>query len=302
MADVSNPTERVLEVLNFLGAHPTEAFTLAEIARNTGLSKATGHRILATMTEARFLSRNEKHKTYSLGLALVALGRATLEKHRGIDFARREIARLAQELNVQCSVTAATDDELLLLAKEGVPQSSDGLHQVGERAPILPTIAIGHIAWQSDQAIQAYLARPSARMPDALRRHCLAAVPRIRQRGYSIAANGPARIRLRQALHAPIGRIRDAEFWASLYEATLDISEKEMQILDVVEMDGENIAYISAPVFSPDGSVSIELVITGMPNGLRAHEIERYAERLRAAAAIVTGEVHGRYPDFDPPA
>ena len=119
----------MLDVLNFLGAHPTESFTLAQIARHVGLSNGSAHRILTTMAESRFLSRNERHKTYSLGIALVALGRAALEKHRGIEIARQEIAQLALELNAQWSVTAIADGELLLVAKEGAPHSHDGVHQ-----------------------------------------------------------------------------------------------------------------------------------------------------------------------------
>jgi DNA-binding IclR family transcriptional regulator len=207
LTDVSNPTSRVLDVLNFLGAHPTESFTLAEIARHLGLSNGSAHRILTTMAESRFLSRNEKHKTYSLGIALVALGRAALEKHRGIEIARKEIAQLALELNAQCSVTAIADGELLLVAKEGAPQSHDGLHQVGERTPLILPFAIGHIAWSSEQVIESYLSEASPYLSKALRKHTFAAISAIRRRGYAMAANGPAMRGLRQSMISPNGYI-----------------------------------------------------------------------------------------------
>jgi DNA-binding IclR family transcriptional regulator len=296
VADVSNPTSRALSVLNFLGAHPTESFTLAEIARHLGLSNGSAHRILTTMAEARFLSRNEKHKTYSLGIALVALGRAALEKHRGVEIARKEIAQLASELNVQCIVTAIADGELLLVAKEGAPQSHDGLQQVGERTPLILPIAIGHIAWSSAQVIESYLSAASPYLSKTLREHTLAALSAIRKRGYAMAANGPAVRRIRQAINAPNRYIRDDAYWTALHNAISTISEDELQLVTTPAKPASGLRYIAAPVFSPDGIVSLELALTGLPSTLGAKEIERYAERLCAAAAVVTGEVHGHYP------
>jgi DNA-binding IclR family transcriptional regulator len=74
------------------------------------------------------------------------------------------------------------------------------------------------------------------------------------------------------------------------------MSEDELQLLNIPSKPTTGLRYIAAPVFSPDGSVSLELVTTGLPSNLGAKEIERYTERLCAAAAVVTGEVHGRYP------
>ena len=301
LTDVSNPTNRVLDVLNFLGAHPTESFTLAEIARHLGLSNGSAHRILTTMAESRFLSRNEKHKTYSLGIALVALGRAALEKHRGIEIARKEIAQLASELNVQCSVTAIADGELLLVAKEGAPQSHDGLHQVGERTPLILPFAIDHIAWSSEQVIEYHLSEASPYISKALRKHAFAAIAAIRRRGYAMAANGPAMRRLRQSTISPNSYIRNDAYWTALRDAISTMSEEELQLLNIPSKPTTGLRYIAAPVFSPDGSVTLELVTTGLPSNLGAKEIERYAERLCAAAAVVTGEVHGRYPSLGPP-
>jgi DNA-binding IclR family transcriptional regulator len=296
LTDTSNPTHRVLAVLNFLGANPTESFTLTEIARHVGLSNGSAHRILTTMAESRFLSRNEKHRTYSLGIALVALGRAALEKHRGIEIARKEIAQLALELNAQCSVTAIADGELLLVAKEGAPQSNDGVHQVGERMPLVLPIAIGHIAWRSAQVIESYLAEASPHLSKALRKHAFAAISAIRRRGYAMAANGPAMRGLRQAMISTNGYIQNDAHRAAARDAISTMSEDELQLLDIPSKPTTGLRYLAAPVFSPDGSVSLELITTGLPSNLGAKEIERYAERLCAAAAVVTGEVHGRYP------
>ncbi len=297
MAESSNPTGRVIDVLNFLAAHPTEAFTLAEIARHVGLSNGSAHRVLTTMARAHFLARNAKHRTYSLGMAMVAIGQAAVEKHRGIEIARREIARLAVELDVQCSVNTVVDDEILVLVKEGAPRSHLGLTRVGERRPLVPPMGICHVAWSGEAAIAASAAKAAAHLGEALHRHLLAAFPLVRRRGYAIAANGPATSQSRQAMFRATGQIRDEAYWASVFGLVGQLSPPEIQIMESADAGAAGISYISAPVFSPAGQVAFQLVISALPDDLSAQTIERYASRLCAAAALITGETHGRRPE-----
>lgn len=296
MADVSNPTSRVLDVIIFLAAHPTETFTLAEIARQVGLSNGSAHRILTTMAEAGFLSRNEKHKTYSLGIALVAVGEAAIAKHPGIEIARREVARLAVELNVLLSVTAIVDEDLLLVAKEGSPQSHKGLNRVGERQPLIPPVGLCHLAWSDEQTIQAYVNSAAGYLSEAMRAHLFNAFALIRQRGYSIAAYGPIIRKFRQTMILPVGQMRNDAYWSSVFEVISQLSLSELQLASLDDAAVDGVSYISAPVFSPQGTVAFELVINGMPNFLSAKETEHYAERLRATAAIITSETRGQLP------
>jgi DNA-binding IclR family transcriptional regulator len=294
--ETSNPTGRVIDVLKLLAAHPTETFSLAEIARHVGLTNGSAHRVLTTLASAQFLSRNEKHRTYSLGMATVAIGQAALEKHRGIEVARREIARLAVELNVQCSANAIVDEDVLVLVKEGTPQSHNGLTRVGERRPLVPPVGLCHVAWGGEAAIEAYVDKASAHLSENLRSHLLAAFPLIRRRGYAIAAYGPSAHNAREATVLPVNRVRDAAYWASVFELVGHLSPNEVQLFDLDDTGTDGISYISAPVFSPAGAVSLQLVISGLPSKLSAEQVELYAERLCATAALITSETHGRKP------
>lgn len=296
MTDVSGPNNRVIEVINFLTAHPTESFTLSELAEHLGLSNGSAHRVLSTLTAARYLARHPKHKTFSLGVALVAVGQAALEKHRGIDIARREMARLADELKAQCIAAVIVDDELLLLAKEGVPQTHDGLNRVGERRPFVPPLGLGHIAWAEKREVDAYLAKAQSTLNDTMRDYLQRTLGIIRQRGYAIAANGDALRALRQTATFSVQLQRDANYWSRMHELIGALSEKEIQLCNIADAGKEGISYISAPIFSPTGTVALELTLSGMSDHLSIEEIERYAERLRAAAAMVTSETHGRIP------
>lgn len=296
MTETAGPNSRVIEVINFLAAHPTESFTLSELAAHLGLSNGSAHRVLATLTEARYLSRHAKHKTYSLGVALVAIGQAALEKHRGIDVARREMARLTAELKGLCIATAIVDDELLFLAREGVPETHEGLSRVGERRPFMPPLGLGHIAWADRAAVATYLARATSTLSEPMRDFLRQSLEVIRVRGYAVAANGKALRALRQTATLPIDHLGEETHWRGVKQLVGELTAAEIQLLDLADAGREGISYISVPVFAPSGAVALELSLSGMPDTLSAADIERYAERLRTAAAIVTSETHGRVP------
>lgn len=297
MPDVSNPTHRVIDVLNLLAAHPTEAFSLAEIARHVGLTNGSAHRILTTMASAHFLYRDEKRRTYSLGMAVVAIGQAAVEKHRGIEVARRELGRLAIELNVQCSANTVIEDEILVLVKEGKPLTHRGLTRVGERRPLVPPLGLCHVAWGGQEAFDAYLGKAASYLSEDSRKRLVSALPLIRRRGYAIGANGPSFNHSSDAAVFAVNQVHDEAYWSSVFAMVGRLTPDEVQLLDPSDDHGNGISSISAPVFSPSGSVSLQLVITGLPTTLGIAEVERFAERLCAVAAIVTSETHGRRPE-----
>ena len=296
MQEDSNPTNRVMDVLSFLAAHPAETFTLVEIARQVGLSTGSAHRVLTAMAKARFLARDEKRKTYSLGVAAVAVGQAAIEKYRGVEVARREIARLAVELDVQCSASAVTAGELMVLVKEGAPKPHMALTRVGERRPLIPPVGLCHVAWAGEAAIAAYTGAVDSCLSEAMRRHLRDTFPLIRQRGYSISVTGPSAARALQAMTLPTGRAPDAAYWTKLHELIGMIMPDEVQLFDLTHAGAAGISHITAPVFSPDGTVSMQLVMIGMARSLGARELEHCAARLCATAALVTSEMHGRVP------
>lgn len=295
-SDFSDPNHRPLKVITFLAAHATEAFSLAEIARFLELSKGSAHRVMTALTSAGFVARHPRHKTYTLGMALVAIGQAALDRYPGIGIAKREMARLRTELNVGFGATAIVNDEYLLLAREGTPRTHDGLTVVGERRVVVPSIGIGQLAWRSQDEIEAYLARGSAYLPDNVRDHLRACMPAIRQRGFSVAADGVGIHRLLKATVIPLGQRAKALFAESTLHDVGGISASEFQMLDWKEMDAKPVNYVAAPVFSPDGEVCMEIVMSAFPESIRLPAIERYAAKLAQAADAVTKEIHGRTP------
>ena len=83
-----------------------------------------------------------------------------------------------------------------------------------------------------------------------------------------------------------------------MFEMVGRLTPNEVQLFDIGDVGPDGISYIIAPVFTPTGAVSLQLVLSGMPSNLSIGEIERYAEKLCATATSITSETHGRNPIF----
>ena len=232
MSDASNG--RVVRLINFFAAHPTESFTLSQVVDHLSLSLGSAHRLLKTLTEARYLSRDPHGKTYSLGLALVAVGQAALERHPVVDLARAEMTTLTDELGLQCVATALVGDELISLAKTGDTPADQGIRHVGERRPFVPPLGLGHAAWASAAQIEAYLGKiagPSARRDAEIRAHIGKALAVIRARGYALAANGAAMSSVWALIWEYATHFRSERYWTQMHRLLGALSDDELQLL-----------------------------------------------------------------------
>lgn len=294
--DSTGTNIRVVEVMNFLAAHPTESFTLGEIASRLGLSNGSAHRVLTTLAEARYLTRHPKHKTYSLGLVMVAIGQAALTQHRDVDAIRQEVASVAKQLRVQCLAAAIVSNEMLVVACEGTPASFAPANRVGERWPYVPPLGMSFVAWTGETSRRDYLARAPAALNDKAHERLTNGLELFRERGYSMAGDGPVIRALRQFTSRPAGFPCEETYWAGLTQLVGDISEAEIQLIEPSEAGGEGISYIAVPVFSAKGEVAYEISISGFRAGLSVSDIERCVETVRDAAARATVRINGNVP------
>jgi DNA-binding IclR family transcriptional regulator len=183
-----------------------------------------------------------------------------------------------------------------MVAKEGVSQTHEGLSRVGERRPFLAPLGIAHVAWSETAIVEAFLANAPTNLDAELAAYLRRSVEMVRRRGYSIAANGPNQYALRRAFTVSVGATRDRDYWPRVHALMAALSKPEIQLHDFDQPIPDGVCYISAPVFGPTAGVELELALSGMPLDLRRQEIERYASRLCATAAVITAEAHGRPP------
>ena len=160
----------------------------------------------------------------------------------------------------------------------------------------MPSIGIGQIAWRSEQDIGAWLDSGAAYLRPEVRDHLKRAMPVIRRRGFSMAAEGMGLHSLIKATVIAPGDHDGEPLSAAAITGVGDIPASEFQMLGWDEAGGRGVNYVAAPVFSPEGEACLEIVMSGFPQGLGQGELERYTARLVQAADLVTSEIRGRKP------
>jgi DNA-binding IclR family transcriptional regulator len=263
---------RALAILDFLAAHPTESFTLSELARETGINLASAHAVLGAMTDAGYLVRHPTHKTYRLGPSTMAVGHAALASHPVIGVAREEMGRFAEETGLECYASAPLEHELVVVARVGRPAARP-LVEVGQRLPLVPPLGIMFVAWSPPERIDAWLARVGTRAADEAPHH-LRALESARALGYTVG------------------------YVAGGRQATVSHRADHPEQLDVEATALYEITYIAASTFDHHGDVSLVINAAGFDQPRPGEEIVRLGNRMRTMALAITGAVHGQPPDF----
>jgi DNA-binding IclR family transcriptional regulator len=254
-----------MQVLNFLAAHPTESFSLSHLVDQLGINVASLHAVLAALTNDGYVSRHARHRTYTLGPALVAVGAVALEQHPAIEAAREEAKRLGDRLELDVAVTARAGRDLAFVARTGMRHARGMSLYVGQRLQLRAPIGSIFYAWSDPATVDEWLAA----VPEAERGHDREVLAAVARRGFSATVEvGP-----------PAQPVRPTEHLVAIDpDASYDIST------------------ISGPVFDADGAVALTVNIVGVRAGLPGSEVLVLGDAVRDAALLVTKQTRGVIP------
>jgi DNA-binding IclR family transcriptional regulator len=248
---------RALAVLDYLAAHPTDEFTLSDLAEALEVNVSSMHAVLAVLTEEGYVVRAPRRRTYSLGPSVVALGSGALERHPAIDHARDEARRLSEELDLGVAITAIAGDDIVFLARVGEHRAREVAVHVGQRIPLVPPLGAVFVAWLDDEP---WLARAHDRA------QMQALLDGVRARGWAVSLER-----------------------GSVDDLVADLARpRSTRTYDVV--------MIAAPVFGPRGDALVAMTLLGLEPGLTAAQIASYGERVRDAGLVATRRSGGRAP------
>lgn len=287
MSRLALAATRAVKVLNLLAAHPTQSFTLSDLAARLGINVASMHGLLAALTENGYLVRDARTRAFRLGPAVVALGTAALETHPAIDVARETARELASSTELEVAVTSVAGDEIVFLARMGKPSPSSVSLHVGQRMPLVPPLGSVFVAWGDAEC---WLAR--ATDPAPLR----AELEAIRDRGYSVALGAESQLKLANALDALAATPADIRLRDSVEELVAALDSLRYHPTGVEEAGSYEVSMIAAPIFGHAGEVVVALTLVGFPGPLNGAEVVRYGELVRSAARTVTRRNRGRAP------
>jgi DNA-binding IclR family transcriptional regulator len=272
----SPPTERVVAVMHLLASDPERSFSLTDIARSLGISRATCHAILATLAQHRWVIRHEPSATYSWGPAIGALARPTRDQQF-----RPLLYDLSKTLGTQVFLARREGPTLVVTDSVGESLAAPPI-TAGLRLPLVAPFGRDYVAWAGEQAIKAWLAgigEPSTR----LRRRLTAVLTQVRERGFVIERLSREYLRVYAALRALAADGEPDEITARLAGAFADLVLVDCLPDELTGGADHPIATISAPVRDADGVVSMS--VTAAPlRSLTADEIADIGSAVRDVA------------------
>jgi DNA-binding IclR family transcriptional regulator len=291
----SPPTARVIQILDFLASQPEDRFGVSELARRLGLSKPTCLGIVTTLTEAGYLVRDSRDKTYRLGPSLITLGHKAQESMRVSPAAREELRRLSARFGVTAALSAVIDDRITLLELVA-PTGTRPPVEVGQSYPFAPPVGLMFVLWD-DEALRDWLAKePTIPLrTDTVRLNRV--IAECRADGYLVERLTAAGRRL-YSLMAGMSSTLPDELRALLGELVSDIGER-------VYLRSENaagsprkrhdVSVISAPVYDHYHRQAM-VASTHIGKALTDTEIAERARALVATADALTAQLGGVKP------
>ena len=271
--------------MSLVAAAPERGFSVAELVRETGVSRATAHAVVGQLVTAGWLHRDATG-TVTIGRTFAALCRGLAAVEPLAALARPHLQALSAR--VGCPVCLVERDGDAVVITDRVGDADPALTrgpQLGDAAPFRAPYGREFVAWNPPPAWW------GRRVDDSRLRAVLHA---IRSRGYSVDRLGEDTAHLLRTL-------------STAPETTQSIAHQiaetfaESTVLDVLDgelRDGElyRVITVAAPVFDADAAVCATVSIAAQRR-LSAREIERYGDAAVAVGAAITTEWGGRKPN-----
>jgi DNA-binding IclR family transcriptional regulator len=150
---------RAVAVLDAIASHAEEGCRLADVIRETDLSKATAHRVVHSLECLGLVELDEFTERYFVGMHVVALGAAAGNRFGLVQRAQPSLRRLAERTLDTVSLTLRVGDEAVCVAQEegDFPIKTLTL-KVGNRRPLgIGSNALALLAFLPDPEVDRIL-------------------------------------------------------------------------------------------------------------------------------------------------
>ncbi|ONH55544.1 hypothetical protein CcI49_28995 [Frankia sp. CcI49] len=285
----SNPTRRVVALLNFLARRPGRMFSLSELSRELEISKSTLHPLVETLVDAGYLMRDDATKVIRLGPVLTGIGSAALG-HRGhlVNSLGSAMENIAHGLDAHCVISAMFGDWIVPLAAAGEPSRVTTLFRVGARAnPFSPPMGVLFLPGQPMGEVQEWLDKAQPTMDPAEVDLTLRALDLLRREGFAAATRLDVKARIEQVLDGVVYAApeRSPQFQEMLRE----LRRGQYLVTDFTFEERREIDWLGIPLCDARGRVDAAFVVLNLPRPLSGPEIVEVAERMKAAVRETPG-------------
>lgn len=284
---VSNPTARVVAVLDHLAAHPDQGFGVTELARQLQMSKSTCLAVLATLTDSGYLMQHPTRRDYRIGPALVGAGRAAMARFPDLSAAHPDLAACAAEIGSPINVATLADEQIVVIDSVGGHDPFGGFARVGAGIPFVPPFGAGFVAWADPSLWRLWLDRAWPSLGDDQVTVLRSSVETAHRRGFlvslEVSVDHGSRPLLDQLRYGDRG-IDDDQLRRL---AWLRISEMSYFLNDIEPERHYGINLIQAPVLPSPGRNPITLMATAFGRDLLGQEVIDAGRQLIDASRSV---------------
>lgn len=130
--------DRAVDVLRHRSQSCTD-LRLSTLAETTHVPKSTLFPIMSTLEDRGCVVRDEKQKTYRLGLTLWELGNTFLNQSDLLETAETHMERLANACEESVFLGLLDEDEVVYVRRAESPKLAVVVRKVGQRAPVYCT-------------------------------------------------------------------------------------------------------------------------------------------------------------------
>jgi DNA-binding IclR family transcriptional regulator len=252
----SPAVQRAARLLKVLADDPEREWSLTDLARALGSHPASCHTVVLALVEAGMVQRRGARTTFRLGPALIALGERARKTIGMVELAEPELIALRDRYGATAMLGMVSETAIIAVSVFPAPQPL-GYGIVPDMAvPFKAPIGSLYVAWDSKEAIDAWIDRSRSELPASRERTLRSDLGVIRDRGWSATTR------------------EDGHFGLSAYREVRDRDLKGDLLL----------VGISAPVLDRNGAVAFSLALSTLPERVPGTRVLEMADQLTKAA------------------
>ncbi len=277
-----------------LATESPRALTLSGIAKKLDLSLSTTLGILNELRHVGYVERHEDSLGYSLGAGVLELGQAARQSKPALGAARAEMLKLHARFGKVCTVATTVGGQVVVLDRVGDSEDVGQLGVAGSRYPFDAPVGLMFVAWDTDAAVESWLARAPIELEQSRLRRMRSIMSACRQTGYLVERMTEVDVRLHRMLRL-VEREPQAVSQAFATAAAI-FGQRDYLVQELTKAAHASVSVICAPAFDGDGHAHLILSMYVLDEHVPVREIREMAEALRAACDAVTAVEQG----FDP--